>query len=135
MTLDGMPLIYYGDELFMDGGEDPDCRRAMTWQDVNSPFACRMRELAAFRGNSAVLQRGSIRLLRTQGSLLAFERAYGAERLLCAINPGQTQQLTFSEETTLEPLLGDCGIKQNGLKMPEKSWTICRLLGGAHGAI
>ena len=27
----GMPMIYYGDEVGMTGGQDPDCRRGMLW--------------------------------------------------------------------------------------------------------
>ena len=27
----GMPMIYYGDEVAMTGGKDPDCRRGMLW--------------------------------------------------------------------------------------------------------
>lgn len=27
----GMPMIYYGDEYAMEGGQDPDCRRGMLW--------------------------------------------------------------------------------------------------------
>ncbi len=29
----GMPMIYYGDELGMKGGADPDCRRGMLWNE------------------------------------------------------------------------------------------------------
>ena len=29
----GMPMIYYGDELGMEGGPDPDCRRGMLWNE------------------------------------------------------------------------------------------------------
>ena len=31
LLLPGMPMIYYGDEYAMDGGQDPDCRRGMVW--------------------------------------------------------------------------------------------------------
>lgn len=31
LLLPGMPMIYYGDEYAMDGGQDPDCRRGMLW--------------------------------------------------------------------------------------------------------
>jgi glycosidase len=31
MLLPGMPFIYYGDEVGMTGGADPDCRRGMLW--------------------------------------------------------------------------------------------------------
>ena len=31
MLLPGMPFIYYGDEVGLTGGADPDCRRGMLW--------------------------------------------------------------------------------------------------------
>jgi len=35
MTLPGAPMIYYGDEAGMWGGDDPDCRKPMVWQELN----------------------------------------------------------------------------------------------------
>lgn len=35
MTLPGAPMIYYGDEAGMWGGDDPDCRKPMTWPEMN----------------------------------------------------------------------------------------------------
>jgi cyclomaltodextrinase / maltogenic alpha-amylase / neopullulanase len=35
MTLPGAPMIYYGDEAGMWGGDDPDCRKPMTWSEMN----------------------------------------------------------------------------------------------------
>lgn len=34
LLLPGMPMIYYGDEYAMDGGQDPDCRRGMLWDEA-----------------------------------------------------------------------------------------------------
>lgn len=31
----GIPCVYYGDEIGMEGGYDPDCRRCFDWNDTN----------------------------------------------------------------------------------------------------
>lgn len=33
LLLPGMPMIYYGDEVALGGGSDPDCRRGMLWDE------------------------------------------------------------------------------------------------------
>ena len=35
-TLPGSPCIFYGTEIAMEGGFDPDCRRCMPWEEIGS---------------------------------------------------------------------------------------------------
>ena len=35
LLMPGMPFIYYGDEYAMTGGDDPDCRRGMAWDEAH----------------------------------------------------------------------------------------------------
>lgn len=35
-TMPGSPCIYYGTEIAMEGGHDPDCRRCMPWDEMDA---------------------------------------------------------------------------------------------------
>jgi hypothetical protein len=41
MTLPGAPCIYYGDEVGLEGNEDPDCRRGFPWEQAKQDTALR----------------------------------------------------------------------------------------------
>jgi glycosidase len=63
MTSPGIPLIYYGDEIGLAGGGDPDNRRPMIWDDAAlSAHQLALRDtvsaLGRIRGENPVLGRG-----------------------------------------------------------------------------
>ncbi len=51
LLLPGMPFIYYGDEVGLTGGRDPDCRRGMLWDEErqNRDLLHHYRNLIALR--------------------------------------------------------------------------------------
>jgi neopullulanase len=65
MTLPGAPCIYYGDEVGMEGGADPDCRRAFPWEPErwHEPTWKHFRRAAALRRRETLLRRGGFRPL------------------------------------------------------------------------
>ena len=63
MTNPGIPLIYYGDEIGLAGGGDPDNRRMMPWDDASlAPAQRALRDrisgLAQIRAEYKALSRG-----------------------------------------------------------------------------
>ncbi|MDB4640623.1 glycoside hydrolase family 13 protein [Pirellulaceae bacterium] len=73
--LPGSPCIYYGVEVGMSGGDDPEMRGPMQWDGVNAgnPEFARINDLIKIRQDSPALRYGSIRFLPTV-SALAFSR-------------------------------------------------------------
>ncbi len=90
MTYVGAPMVYYGDEIGMEGGKDPDCRRTMIWDESRwhrSHFDLHQK-LIAFRHSSAALRRGDFTTLvaSSKKDLYAFQRSYQQETVVVVLN-------------------------------------------------
>ena len=74
-TLPGAPNVYYGSEVGMTGGADPENRGPMRWDLVNddNPELAWTRRLIAMRREHRALRIGNYRRVETD-RLLAFER-------------------------------------------------------------
>ncbi len=75
-ALPGAPCTYYGDEIGLEGGRDPDNRHAFPPDEARWD-----RDLAAFvgaafrlRGAESALRHGTIRVLGTAGPAIVLER-------------------------------------------------------------
>lgn len=88
----GSPTIYYGDEVGMEGFEDPFNRQTYPWGREDMELLDWYRKLGQLRTRYKALRRGSIQYLYGKGPLLAFTRQEGAEHLLCAFNASGTPQ-------------------------------------------
>ena len=83
LCFEGMPLVYYGDEAGMEGGDDPDNRRAMQWQSLR--VIDKIEVLGALRRDSDALRKGKTVSIKA-GDLLCFERRYRDEIIRVTAN-------------------------------------------------
>jgi neopullulanase len=91
MTVPGAAAVYYGDEIGLTGGDDPDCRRAFPWDRPDSWDKSELqtvRKLAALRHTYPALRHGDWRLIWTGREAFAFERVYEGRSVLVVINRG-----------------------------------------------
>ena len=74
MTLPGAPCIYYGDEIGMEGREDPDCRRAYPWDPARQDVELRafVSGLLTMRREQRLLRHGQFKLLAAEGLAVAY---------------------------------------------------------------
>lgn len=95
MAIDGVPMVYYGDEIGMTGAGDPDNRRDMRFGDNVSTDEKRVLEnfqkLGAIRRGHPALRYGSRRMLVADHDLYAFVRAYLDDRLAAIFNRGKNE--------------------------------------------
>lgn len=91
----GMPCIFYGDELGVEGQDELDYRRAMPWQDADRDLLRFYREAIALRRAHPALRHGELRFLRAEPGehVLVFERKTGVERLVITINASDKHNL------------------------------------------
>ncbi len=86
----GAPHIYYGDEVLMDGGGDPDCRRTFNWEWAEDPPRVALhddfREFLAIRQEHVCLRRGSFETLLADDGVYAFLRKSDQDVAVVALN-------------------------------------------------
>ena len=86
MTTPGVPMIYAGDELGLEGAWGEDGRRPMPWgrpETWDTVTLERYRALAACRRALPALAHGGIRYLHASRDAIAYLRETKSERLLC----------------------------------------------------
>jgi neopullulanase len=91
MTVPGAPSIYYGDEIGLPGGFDPDCRRSFPWQAPETwdrDLLAYVSATAALRHANPVLRHGAFRVLGAEGMAIAYLRSDNEAAMVVAVNAG-----------------------------------------------
>ncbi|MBR0085411.1 MAG: glycoside hydrolase family 13 protein [Lachnospiraceae bacterium] len=93
-VLPGMPCIYYGDEIGMEGYEDPFCRGYYEWEKAESDNTIRayFAALAALRNAETALQKGGIKAESDGCGRVVITRKYEGEEIVAAINREETYE-------------------------------------------
>ena len=97
--LPGAPCIYYGDEIGMEGGKDPDNRRTFPWESLSdgrrSPVFRFMNELIALRNKERVLREGALEIVYSSRHL-SIVRTLGKKKMtLCISNAAPDPTFEF----------------------------------------
>ncbi len=118
LTVRGIPQLYYGDEIAMRGGGDPDNRRDFPGGfpgDTHNAFSKEGRtaeeqevfehvqKLIALRKELAPLRWGSLVTLAVSDNILVYARVLGHDAVLVAFNNG-TEKATVDVEVSSLPL-------------------------------
>jgi cyclomaltodextrinase len=94
MIYPGAPCVYYGDEVGMSGGKDPECRGAFPWDPGvwHNDLRDYIKRAIALRHAHPALRRGDYHSLYGEGSVYALGRSLEDDMVLVAFNAGTTPQ-------------------------------------------
>ncbi len=87
LTYPGIPCLYYGDEIGLMGGPDPDNRRCMIWDKKhwNTELYHHYHELIHLRKSSTALCWGGFQILYAADNTFAFLRETEQERVIVVL--------------------------------------------------
>jgi len=109
-TLPGVPSVYYGDEIGMEGYRDPFNRACFPWGEEDTEMLSWYRALGQIRRSTLDCFKGSdLEVVYAQGRMMAYVRRGNLDNCLTVINAGDFDQtLVLPEKFRIAfPLLGE----------------------------
>jgi cyclomaltodextrinase / maltogenic alpha-amylase / neopullulanase len=108
MTLPGIPVIYYGDEIGLAGGNDPDCRRMMRFGDALDFNERKLlevtRRLAYLRNYNMAMMYGDFQSIEIRKNTMTLTRTYFGNTVIVVFNNSADEQvLKISSAALIDP--------------------------------
>lgn len=149
MTLPGAPMIYYGAEAGMWGGDDPDCRKPMVWEEYhyetetthpfhkvdrndevkfNKDLFDWYKKMITIRKNNKSLILGKVDFIDypKDKNILIFERSYNNEILQILVNNQNEEKEIELNKKGLTNIIDKKKLDSNKVKLEKYSMIILK---------
>jgi neopullulanase len=104
-TVPGAPCLYYGDEIGMAGGNDPDNRRGFEWDETiwDQDLRIFIKSLIQLRRQSLALRQGEFRIVYCASDVVVYSRRINNEKAIICLNSShQNQDIVLHLEKSYE---------------------------------
>tara|TARA_R110002050_G_scaffold221441_1_gene357240 strand:- start:3693 stop:6095 length:2403 start_codon:yes stop_codon:yes gene_type:complete len=120
----GIPVIYYGDEIGLAGANDPDNRRMMQFEGLDSnaiTLKTKVEKLTRLRRNNMALMYGQTKVILANNTILVLKRTYLDQTVLVIFNKS-TQPISMGldlkeleNKRNFQPIFGSEFYQNKGL--------------------
>lgn len=116
LTYPGAPSIYYGDEIGLTGGKDPECRKTFPWDENewNTDLRDQLKSYIALRNANPVLRTGAYKVIYAHDGVIAYTRKNEEQTMLVILNANDSPKTVtiptgdaFAVGTKLKSQLSD----------------------------
>lgn len=98
-TIPGLPTVFYGDEVGLEGYKDPFNRRPYPWNSANEEIRDFYKRVGQIRRSADVYKDGDFRIIHFDNESLVFMRSSGSEAYITAVNNSMDDlKLVFSKD-------------------------------------
>ncbi len=128
-TIPGAPCIYYGDEVGVDGGHDPEGRKSFPWDEdkwdkmlLDYAKAC-----TSLRTDHIALRRGDFKRIHAEGEILAYSRTHKDKTIFIAFNSSKEEKvidLPINKKPRV--LFGEPSISGSKITVPPRSGVVIK---------
>ncbi len=111
-TLPGVPCIYYGDEIGMQGYKDPFNRLFFDWENGDNEIFSAIQKLTLQRSENDIFKKGLIHFVHSYNGCTAFIRYNDDDETIVIVNASNEKQLVTYDNTSFLIEAGEYLIKK-----------------------
>ncbi len=127
-TLPGVPSLYYGDEVGVQGFGDPFCRATYPWGSENNELLEFYRQLGKTRKGVNAFKNGDISPVFVSENTVAFIRHQADDAVLIAVNRGENEsEIPLPQEYKGAKVLFGAELCDGKLKLPPMNFSIIKI--------
>lgn len=110
LTYEGVPSVFYGDEVGISGTRECEYRKAMLWKEANdnNELFCHYKKLIGLRNKNIALRRGSFKreFIDDLNGIYGFTRSHQNQKMMILLNNSSfTRKIELKIETSQNELL------------------------------
>ena len=122
IILPGVPSIYYGDEVGLTGGKEPDNRKSYPWGKEKEEIITFYRKIISIRNKENAIKKGDFKIYDTDLEICYFERNYENDKIMVFINVSEKEKVV--ENTSVNGNYSDLFEENKKYKFNNKNSNI-----------